>query len=456
MFVRLVGFKAIMEFHLRHRKLQTAAKPVSSAAPQAYHHPLAARVRAAGNRATAAAVLQRSCACGGGAGHCQCEDPEPHSTPPIQPKLIIGTPGDPYEIEADRVADTIASQPDGRVQRKCSCGATGNCQCGAVVETGLEGRLARASAGGKSFDADVRDSFESRLGGGFGEVRIHNDGNAAALNTELESLAFTRGNHVFFAPGQFNPRSAAGQRLLAHELTHVIQQTAGPARTRDASPGCVIQRQWTGGGGSFGGGGASGSWDEPEIELVRMSCAAKEIDFHHTSGSVDRYRLTRCDLTDGEYQAEVTVHENTKTVEFDVGGTGRARVRFRFGYRIARGQPNPITFFRRQRRVRIVVGPLPPVGASPLSRPGGAPAGTPGGLVPPLVCSRPLAVRGLGAFRHAFVFDPPYNYAIREPLFWGNGVTTSCAPKTDASGPPDDVTTSRCKEWLPHPGQSVP
>src|SRR6267142_1610492 len=56
---------------------------------------------------------------------------------------------------------------------------------------------------------------------------------------------------------------------------------------------------------------------------------------------------------------------------------------------------------------------------------------------------------GLGIGSHAD------NQAIREPLFWGNGVTTSCAPKTDASGPPDDVATSTCKRCLPHPGQSL-
>ncbi len=73
------------------------------------------------------------------------------------------------------------------------------------------------------------------------------------------------------------------------------------------------------------------------------------------------------------------------------------------------------------------------------------------------VCSRPLDFpiwTGLPAARHAFVYDPRTgaNYAIREPLLWGNGVTTSCSPKTSASGPPDDVETSRCKPCAARPG----
>ena len=81
------------------------------------------------------------------------------------------------------------------------------------------------------------------------------------------------------------------------------------------------------------------------------------------------------------------------------------------------------------------------------------------GESPIRVCSRPLNFpwwTGLRSFRHAFVFDPvaAANYAIREPLVWGNGVTTSCSPKTSASGPPDEPHSSICKPCETPPGQT--
>lgn len=65
----------------------------------------------------------------------------------------------------------------------------------------------------KAFDAD------------FSRVVIHTDSEAETLNQEMHSLAFTTGNDIYFAKGQYNPDSSAGKKLLAHELTHVIQQT---------------------------------------------------------------------------------------------------------------------------------------------------------------------------------------------------------------------------------------
>jgi hypothetical protein len=76
------------------------------------------------------------------------------------------------------------------------------------------------------------------------------------------------------------------------------------------------------------------------------------------------------------------------------------------------------------------------------------------------ICSRPLNLPILRRlpFRHAFVYDPltGAKYAIREPLIWGNGLTTSCSPKTSNSGPPDDVDSSRCNPCRPKPSNKSP
>lgn len=153
--------------------------------------------------------------------------------------------------------------------------------------------------------------YERRLGRALPDVRIHRDDGAARLADGLGAAAFTRGPDIYFGAGRYEPEAPRGRALLAHELTHTLQQADSPARDpRVASPGdpeeraaarvassglilpsaytgrggAAIHRQpvaapppapaavdpWAGagagglgGGGDFGGGGATGSWDEP-------------------------------------------------------------------------------------------------------------------------------------------------------------------------------------------------
>src|SRR5262249_23515769 len=70
----------------------------------------------------------------------------------------------------------------------------------------------------------TRGQMEGFFGADLDGVRVHADGEAAALNRELDAQAFTVGSDVFFAEGKYNPTSSEGQGLLAHELTHVGQQ----------------------------------------------------------------------------------------------------------------------------------------------------------------------------------------------------------------------------------------
>jgi hypothetical protein len=69
--------------------------------------------------------------------------------------------------------------------------------------------------------------MEGCFGVDLSAVRIHTDGAAAALNRAVRAEAFTTGTDVFFAPGRYDPSSSAGRGLLAHELTHVVQQSSG-------------------------------------------------------------------------------------------------------------------------------------------------------------------------------------------------------------------------------------
>ncbi|MEH1849918.1 MAG: DUF4157 domain-containing protein [Nostoc sp.] len=88
-----------------------------------------------------------------------------------------------------------------------------------------------------SMPAPVRSKMENSFGANFGDVSIHTDSSQAK---SMGALAFTQGNNVHFAPGQYNPQSSSGQALLGHELTHVVQQRAGRVAVPHQSKGAPI------------------------------------------------------------------------------------------------------------------------------------------------------------------------------------------------------------------------
>ena len=116
--------------------------------------------------------------------------------------------------------------------------------------------------GGAPLNVQTRALMEPHFGFDFSAVRVHTGHGAASSALVLSALAYTVGNHIVFAPGRYDPASEAGQRLLAHELTHVVQQgkateTVGSALLLGSgvSSNLRLQRQPAGGRGSQGGGG---------------------------------------------------------------------------------------------------------------------------------------------------------------------------------------------------------
>ena len=89
------------------------------------------------------------------------------------------------------------------------------------------------SGGGTSLDADTRGFMESRMGHDFGDVRVHTGGQASDSAKAVNAHAYTVGSDVVFQSGAYSPGTEDGNRMLAHELTHVVQQKAGPV---DGSP----------------------------------------------------------------------------------------------------------------------------------------------------------------------------------------------------------------------------
>lgn len=162
--------------------------------------------------------------------------------PFIQPKLTINQPNDIYEKEADAMADKVMriKNDDGvqpffkpaipQIQKKCAaCDDEEKLQMKAetkaskdIQPTSLVNEV--ISSGGQLLDAETKTFMEQRFGHDFSNVQIHNDAIAHQSSAEINAKAYTHKNHIAFAPGSYQPQTNTGKQLLAHELTHVVQQ----------------------------------------------------------------------------------------------------------------------------------------------------------------------------------------------------------------------------------------
>jgi hypothetical protein len=176
-----------------------------------------------------------------------------YSNGPLQAKLEVSSPDDPAEREAERVADEVVkmdtpeadttkrgeeSAEEGRtrddndlglirtvpVSRMGSTSVSGDSE--AAVQQGVQGD-------GKPLPAQTRSEFEAKMGADFSDVSVHTDSTADEGARSINAEAYTMGSDIAFAEGSYQPTSESGRKLLAHELTHVVQQSSG-ARTQQA------------------------------------------------------------------------------------------------------------------------------------------------------------------------------------------------------------------------------
>lgn len=96
------------------------------------------------------------------------------------------------------------------------------------------------SGGGSPLGADVRSDMESRFGTDFGDVRVHTDSAAHQSAKSVNAQAYTVGSNIVFEQGRYDPGSDQGKHMLAHELTHVVQQRSGPVDGTDAGGGVKV------------------------------------------------------------------------------------------------------------------------------------------------------------------------------------------------------------------------
>jgi len=160
-------------------------------------------------------------------------------------------PGDAAEMEADHVAHAVTGMtthaahagatPSGPLVQRAPGRATGPARVPAHVES----HIATMRGGGRPLEPATRKFFEPRFGSDFRAVRAHTGPDAARAAGALGARAFTLGQQIFFGKGQYQPESPAGRHLIAHELTHTIQQKPKGARiARFMEVATQVQGDW--------------------------------------------------------------------------------------------------------------------------------------------------------------------------------------------------------------------
>lgn len=170
-------------------------------------------------------------------------------------QLAISEPGDKYEQEADRVAGQVMRMRDSQVERQKEGEGSGSAQ--PATRDILSARS--LSGSGQPLPESVRSYFEPRFGHDFSKVRVHADARAVESAREISARAYTVGREVVFGAGEYTPETTAGRSLLAHELTHVVQQEQGAGRK--------IQRQEK--EGSKAKGGKTGGSAQPQSPIAQ-------------------------------------------------------------------------------------------------------------------------------------------------------------------------------------------
>ncbi len=116
---------------------------------------------------------------------------------------------------------------------------------GGRVHPSVSSQIAAQRGRGTGLAPAVREQMAGALGDSFADVRVHTDPLAGALARSVQARAFTTGQDIFFASGEYSPASPAGRELLAHELTHVVQQRGAPTsgELRVSDPGDALERE---------------------------------------------------------------------------------------------------------------------------------------------------------------------------------------------------------------------
>ncbi|WP_263352911.1 eCIS core domain-containing protein [Acidicapsa acidisoli] len=349
----------------------------------------------------------------------------------IQTKLALGRVDDPLERDADRVAEQVMRMPGpGRVpsvslastgvQRKCAtCGdeedeehtvhakpAASSSMLPAQQDSVPTGMITSAlKRPGRPIDPADRSFFEPRFGRSLADIRVHTDPADARSATSIGARAYTLGRDIVFAPGEYKPGSHAGGWLLAHEITHVLQQSPGGVeapQTIRRETGKMLQQGTPAPAAGLTASpppapktnaplteqaGPTGSLTQPATPpappesgpVLRLIFSCNDMKMRlETNTTAAVYNLHKCSLPLGSYDPTVKIEGNFFHLKFDDPLTKEQNFSFSFA-RLKPGQQLPSVLMKDQATVHVdVVEHLPATSptAPASSVKGGAPDAT--------------------------------------------------------------------------------
>ncbi len=279
-----------------------------------------------------------------------------------QAKLMIGASNDSFEKQADTTADKVVSKlnnPAPAVQTKAvkeeeqlqkkeeEIDKTGNKlqkktafesneepaekqkiqaksenSSGQPASSALQSQLNSTKGGGQPLPDQAKQSMESGFGADFSGVRIHNDSNAAKMNNQIGAQAFTHGNDIYFNEGKYNPNSSEGSHLLAHELTHTVQQGASIQKKDKQETTPAIQTKLIQKADAPAAAPAGGSTETVDISKGTFTPSEKL----KTEIEESKYKGVDVILSMGEMGGTATVKITGKNDKYDIKGGAKAKI----------------------------------------------------------------------------------------------------------------------------------
>jgi Domain of unknown function (DUF4157) len=142
-----------------------------------------------------------------------------------------------------RLASGVGNRGVGRIAARLREGE--GLMPGGLVHPDVEAAIAEAQGGGRPLERSVSERLESAVQSPLGDVQVHTDPHAADLARAVSARAFTVGRDIFFGGGEYRPHTPDGQRLIAHEVAHAVQQRDAPqtGRLTVSQPGDALERE---------------------------------------------------------------------------------------------------------------------------------------------------------------------------------------------------------------------
>ncbi|WDE09538.1 eCIS core domain-containing protein [Thalassomonas haliotis] len=179
---------------------------------------------------------------GGVQAHIQSKD-NSQAPAKVQRSFMDLAPGP--EQEAEQEGEQEAQSPtfagESQVLTKLIQASQESATADTTASPAFESSLQSSKGGGTPLPENTRSEMETGIGADFSAVKIHTNNNAAQMNRQINAKAFTHGSDIYFNQGQYNPESSSGKHLLAHELTHTVQQGAS-SKTQASSQSADISR----------------------------------------------------------------------------------------------------------------------------------------------------------------------------------------------------------------------